>query len=129
MLSRRELFLLAGALAAPGLALGAQPSSPQPGGWEQNADWMLGLGKGAGRQLLTEEEWREHRATMRGMPPDERLKYRKELQARMRERARERGITLPDAPEPSRPAEARPPATAPRRRGAGRGPSPGGEGG
>ncbi|MFB3818822.1 MAG: hypothetical protein ACE147_14255 [Candidatus Methylomirabilales bacterium] len=63
------------------------------------------------------------------MPPDERLKYRRELQSRMRERARERGIALPEAPETSRPADPRSPAGAPRRRGAGRGPGPGGEGG
>jgi hypothetical protein len=128
MLSRREL-LLAGAFLAPVVAGAAEQPARRPGAWEQNADWMLGLGRGVGRQLLTEEEWREHREKMRGMQPEERLRYRQELQSRMRERAKERGIKLSDAPDSSRPADARPPTTAPRRRGAGRGPTPSGEGG
>ncbi len=52
-----------------------------------------------GHQLMTQQELQEHRATMRSLPDQEaREAYRLEHHARMQERAREQGVTLPDKP-------------------------------
>lgn len=52
-----------------------------------------------GRQLMTQEELQEHRRTMQGLDtPEARQAYREEHHQRMLERARERGVTLPEEP-------------------------------
>jgi hypothetical protein len=52
-----------------------------------------------GRQLMTQEELQQHRQTMQGLATkEERQQYRKEHHQRMLERARERGVTLPEEP-------------------------------
>lgn len=52
-----------------------------------------------GHQLMTAEELQEHRQTLRGMESEAaRDAYRKEHHERMRERAREQGVELPDKP-------------------------------
>ena len=52
-----------------------------------------------GHQIMTEEERQEHRETMRGLEtPEERQRYREEHHQRMLERAREKGVTLPEEP-------------------------------
>ena len=71
--------------------------------WEEQAEKNLGLGKGLGRQLMTEEEWREHHRKMQSMNAEERERYRKEVHQQMMERARERGITIPETPAPRGP--------------------------
>lgn len=71
--------------------------------WEEQAEKNLGLGKGLGRQLMTEEEWREHHRKMQSMNAEEREQYRKEVHQKMMERARERGITIPETPGPRGP--------------------------
>ena len=54
-----------------------------------------------GWQLMTLEERAEHRAMMRSLNTrEEREAYRMEHHKRMQERAREKGVTLPDMPEP-----------------------------
>lgn len=64
-----------------------------------------------GRELMTEQELREHREKMRSLATEEeRRAFREAHHRRMLERAREKGITLPEEP----------PAV-----GAGRGPGPG----
>lgn len=72
------------------------------GQWDERADQTFGLGRGVGRQLMTQEEWVEHRQKMQSLNPDERDRYRAEWHTKMVERARERGITLPETPGPSR---------------------------
>lgn len=76
--------------------VGAQ-AEPQ---WQQQAEESFYLGRGMGRQLMTEQEWQEHRQKMQSMTPDERQKYREEWHKKMVERARERGITMPETPGP-----------------------------
>lgn len=52
-----------------------------------------------GSQLMTQDERNEHRAKMgAAKSAAEREQVRKEHHARMKERARERGLTLPDEP-------------------------------
>ncbi len=52
-----------------------------------------------GRQLMTQQERIEHRAKMRAAKTvEEREQIRKEHHESMKERAKERGITLPDEP-------------------------------
>jgi hypothetical protein len=71
--------------------------------WEEQAEKNIGLGKGLGRQLMTEEEWREHHRKMQSMSATEREQYRKEVHQLMMERAKERGIAVPETPGPRGP--------------------------
>ena len=53
-----------------------------------------------GSQLMTEQERQEHRAKMQSMKTEaERDRYRMEHHKKMQERAKERGVTLPDKPQ------------------------------
>jgi 1,2-phenylacetyl-CoA epoxidase catalytic subunit len=70
--------------------------------WANEAEQTFRLGRGVGRQLMTQEEWREHQQKMKSMSQSEREKYREEWHQKMTERAREKGITLPDTPRPGR---------------------------
>lgn len=64
-----------------------------------------------GSQLMTPEERMAHRRTMRSLKTEEeRDAFRAEHHRQMQERAKERGVTLPDSPPP---------------RGMGMGPGPG----
>jgi len=52
-----------------------------------------------GSQLMTEQERIEHRAKMQSMKTmEERERYRIEHHKKMQERAKQQGVTLPDAP-------------------------------
>jgi len=52
-----------------------------------------------GRQLMTEQELQQHREKMRSFETEqERETYRKEHHKLMQERAKERGVTIPDEP-------------------------------
>jgi hypothetical protein len=52
-----------------------------------------------GSQLMTEQELSQHRTKMRtAKTAEEREKIRKEHHEQMKERAKERGLTLPDEP-------------------------------
>jgi hypothetical protein len=54
-----------------------------------------------GSQLMTPQERDEYRARMRSAKtPEERERIREEHHERMKERAKERGMTLPDEPPP-----------------------------
>lgn len=109
-------LVLAGTVLGP--HAGARPAGPPPG-WEAQADQALGAGRGVGRQLMTEEEWRAHHEQMRTLQGDERERVRREWHERMRERAKARGITLPETPGPHRGGPGG------RGMGPGRGPGPG----
>lgn len=63
-----------------------------------------------GRELMTQEEFAEHRARMWNLPPAEREAYREAHHEAMEARAAAQGVTLPDEP---------------RSQGQGRGPGPG----
>jgi len=87
-----------------GIASGAiAQGGPPPGGrprWGQEAEKEFRLGRGLGPKLMTEEEWKEHQEKMRSLKGEEREQYRRETHDRMRERAKERGITIPPEPGP-----------------------------
>jgi hypothetical protein len=69
-----------------------------------------------GAQLMTEQERTEFRAKMRSLKtPEERQAFRSQHHEAMKARAKERGVTLPDAP----------PMRGPRAGGMGRGMQPG----
>jgi type III secretory pathway component EscR len=51
-----------------------------------------------GWQLMTEQERAEYRERMRNMSAEEREQYRLEHHKKMQERAKERGVTLPEMP-------------------------------
>ena len=56
-----------------------------------------------GHQLMTEQEREEHRTKMRSFRTEkEREAYRQEHHKRMQERAKKKGVTLPDQPMPRR---------------------------
>ncbi len=56
-----------------------------------------------GSELMTERERMEHREKMRSFRNDEeKEQYRKEHHERMRKRAEEKGMKLPDGPGPMR---------------------------
>lgn len=98
-----SLFL--GLALSPPLALGeGRGGGPSwqlaQGRWDEEAEKSFGLGRGAGRQLMSQEEWQEHRQKMQGMSEEERERYREEWHKKMTERARERGIAMPESPGP-----------------------------
>lgn len=104
-------MLFCGVAAGRTWAQGTAPSqAPGPGTgpgprrrgrrWDQQAEGEFRLGPGMGRQLMTEEEWKEHQERMRTMSAAERQKYRDETHAKMVERAKEKGIALPPTPGP-----------------------------
>lgn len=52
-----------------------------------------------GSQLMTQQERLEYRSQMRTLrTPEERAAFRQEHHKKMQERAKEKGVTLPDAP-------------------------------
>ena len=90
--------------------LGAYPLFPiaaaeaqEQSQWEEQAEETFRLIPGMGPQLMTQEEWREHREKMQSMTPEERERYRQEWHKKMMQRARERGIGLPEIPGPRGP--------------------------
>jgi hypothetical protein len=123
---RRRVFVMgtAAVLAAadalaqtPPPAGGAAPPAPGSGGpkqgmttWDQQAERTFRMGRGMGRQLMTEEEWKAHQQKMRTLSQEDLAKYRQEVHQKMVERAKEKGIAMPATPGP-------------------RGPGPGGAGG
>jgi hypothetical protein len=78
-----------------------------------------------GSQLMTRQERIAHRAKLRAAKTEqEREQIREEHHKQMQERAKERGVTLPDMPSPR--AKGAGPGSGPRD---GSGPGPGGPGG
>ncbi|MBI3015721.1 MAG: hypothetical protein HYY65_11845 [Candidatus Tectomicrobia bacterium] len=71
--------------------------------WDQQAEQAFGLGRGQGRQLMTQEEWQEHQQKMQTMSVEDRERYRQEVHERMSQRAREKGISPSERPQPRGP--------------------------
>jgi hypothetical protein len=94
-------IVIAGMAATAGgaRAQGGPPPGKGPR-WGQQAETELGLGRGVGPKLMTEEEWTQHQAKMRTLTGEERERYRRETHEKMRERAAERGIAMPAEPGP-----------------------------
>jgi len=90
-------------LAGKGIAQGPPAGKGRGPRWDQEAEQSFRMGRGTGRKLMTEDEWKEHRAKMRGMTPEERSRYREETHKQMMERAKEKGITVPETPGPRGP--------------------------
>lgn len=84
-------------LAAPMVALGfisTQAFAADPKEAAKPAEERI-----YGSQLMTPEERAQHRDAMRtAKTPEEREKIRKEHHEKMKQRAKERGVTLPDEP-------------------------------
>lgn len=96
-------WLIITAFLAVPLSLPFTVGADDPGKqWEKQAEETFYLGRGMGRQLMTQEEWQEHRQKMQTMGPEERATYREEWHKKMIERAKERGITMPEMPGPHR---------------------------
>jgi hypothetical protein len=87
-------------LAARGFAQTPPPGKGPGPRWDQDAEKTFRMGRGTGRKLMTEEEWKEHREKMRGMSAEERTRYRNEVHQQMMERAKEKGVTIPETPGP-----------------------------
>lgn len=78
---------------APGLALAADPEPAKEQAQAQKEEPIYGS------QLMTPQERAEHRAKMRAAKTaEEREQIRKEHHEQMKERAKARGVTLPDEP-------------------------------
>lgn len=90
--------VVSGALmAAAGGLLAADPQSAPAG--EPGKAQLARQEPIYGSQLMTREERIEHRNKMRSLrTAEEREQYRLEHHAKMQERAREKGVTLPDPP-------------------------------
>lgn len=87
---RKSTVILCIAAAVPMAGLSVAYSQPTKGQTQERI---------YGSQLMTQQERNEHRAQMRqAKTPEERERIRAEHHERMKERARERGITLPDVP-------------------------------
>ena len=109
-LHRVLVFTALLAMAAPPVTGMAQDTTGSPpvrervqGRWEQQAEQAFGLGRGQGRQLMTQDEWQEHQRKMQSMTAVERERYRQEVHQRMVERAKERGIGIQETPGPRGP--------------------------
>lgn len=100
------LIIALGVISVALVALAQETTAPAPIRqpkqlrWDEEAEQTLGMGRGLGRQLMTQEEWEEHRQKMRTMTPEEREKYRQDHHQKMMERAKERGISIPETPGP-----------------------------
>ena len=94
-MKRREmLFLLGGLLSLPMLAAHAADQDR-----DQDRDREELRQRVYGWELMTDAERNEYRERMRNMRTDaEREAFRLEHHKQMQERARERGVTLPDVP-------------------------------
>jgi hypothetical protein len=68
--------------------------------WEGEAEKTFRLGRGTGRRLMTQEEWRNHQREMKRLNEQERERYREQWHEKMMERAREKNIKMPDSPGP-----------------------------
>lgn len=92
---------LAAAITLPGLAV-AQQGAGRGMQMQQQTQAADDDGTGMpmfGRQLMTPEEMAAHRARMRAATTnEERARIRAEHHQQMLERARERGVTLPEEP-------------------------------
>lgn len=108
------VITLAGLLILPALSPMRDARAQGARQWGQQAEENFRLGPGMGPRLMTEQEWQDHWKKMQSMSPEERQKYREEWHKKMVERARERGITMPEMPGPHGPG------------GPGRGTGPGG---
>jgi hypothetical protein len=97
--------MLAGLLLIPALSPVTDAQAQKGPPWGQQAEESFRLGPGMGPRLMTEQEWQEHRQKMQSMTPEERQKYREEWHKKMVERARERGITMPETPGPKGPGK------------------------
>ncbi len=77
------------------------PTKPQAQEqWERQAEESFRLGPGMGQRLMTQEEWQQYQEKIRTMTPQERASYREEWHKKLVERARERGISMPETPGP-----------------------------
>ncbi len=96
MKNKSILFALAAALSLPAgfaLAADATPVKERVKTQKKEQEQIYG------RQLMTQQERAEQRAKMRAAKTvEEREQIRKEHHDRMQERAKERGVTLPNEP-------------------------------
>lgn len=94
MLKRNLLIILAFASAITVAPLLAEEKSPAPG---QNQIQQQSPVRG--RDLMTPDELAQHREKMRSFKTEkERRAYREEHHKKMQERAKQKGLTLPDKP-------------------------------
>jgi hypothetical protein len=76
----------------------AQTQTAAHTGWEQQAEESLYLPHGMGSQLMTQEEWQQHQQQMQGMTVQQRDQYRQEWHKKMMDRAKKRGLSMPEMP-------------------------------
>lgn len=89
----------AGAVALLGLLLAASPGWAQTPQQQRSQIQQQTHAQIYGKQLMTPSEIQAYQTRMRSLKTEqERNAFREEHRRQMQERARERGITLPDAP-------------------------------
>lgn len=98
-MSKRSVFvslITAAILFAPAISIAEESEQSQKPAKKQAQERIYGS------QLMTQQERAEHRAKMRSLKTrEEREVYRLEHHKKMQERAKEKGLALPDEP-PSR---------------------------
>jgi len=67
-------------------------------GWEQQAERELFLPQGMAGQLMTQEEWQKHQQQMQDMTDEQREQYRQQSHKKMMQRAKDRGLNMPQVP-------------------------------
>ena len=65
-------------------------------GWSERAERAFNLGAGQGKRLITYSEWQDYLRNMRNLSNEERARLHKKTQSKIRERAREKGMTPRD---------------------------------
>lgn len=92
-MKKREILVATALVTALSLSAGFALAAEQEPAQAQKQPQVYGS------QLMTEQERTEHRAKMRtAKTTEERDQIRKEHHERMKERAKERGVTLSDEP-------------------------------
>ena len=87
------LAMITGAPVAPSVSMAAEQQQSQAQVQKKKQETIYGS------QLMTRKERAEHRAKMRSLKTkEERDAYRLEHHKKMQERAKEKGVTLPDEP-------------------------------
>lgn len=74
------------------------PGTKSGANWSMQAEESFYLNSGMAERLMTQDEWQKYSQKMQGMKADEREEFRREMHSKMMDRAREKGLQVPDVP-------------------------------
>jgi len=79
----------------PAGAMRADNGQPPESMWEEDAEESLHLVPGTAHQLLTDEEWHQHREQMQTLDDEQRQRFMADWRKEIVARAHERGVPIP----------------------------------